>query len=150
MKNKFFLVLIMVWFVFLGRAEGAPTGTSPVLTQTEPIKQATPQVQPQPVDFALCTKTFKMNDEKLFYLTLASVNANRFKIEEIQSKSGYILFSAGKRDYLATIVEINPQTSMLKITPCDNIYYFPIGIVQNLFKYVDLNLNTPIEKLSIL
>lgn len=108
------------------------------------------QTLPSQVDFSLCNKTFKLDSTRLFYLTLAGVNANRFVIDEIQSKSGYILFSVLKKQYLASVVIISPQTSMLKITPCDNIYTFPLGIVQNMFKYIELNSNTPIEKLSVL
>ena len=111
---------------------------------------AIPPVQPQPVDFGHCSSTFKIDSQKLFYLTLASANANRFKIDEVQSKSGYVLFTVAQRQFLASVISVNSQTSMLKITPCNNIYYFPIGIVQNMFKYIELNLATPIEKLSVL
>lgn len=122
------------------------TGTLPPITS---ITQPSP-VQPQPVDFSACNKSFKLDSQKLFYLTLAAVNANRFTIAEIQSKSGYILFSVGQRQFLATIINVDNSISMLKITPCNNVYYFPIGIVQNMFKYIELNINTPIEKLGIL
>jgi len=107
-------------------------------------------VQPQPVDFGHCSHYFKLDSQKLFYLTLASINANRFKIDEIQSKSGYILFTVAQRQFLASVIVIDSQTSMLKITPCNNIYYFPVGIVQNMFKYIELNVATPIEKLGVL
>ena len=105
---------------------------------------------PQSVDFNDCNKLFKVNEKILFYLTLAGINANRFEINEIQSKCGYILFTAAKKQFLASIIKIDSKKSMLKITPCSNIYYFPPGIIQNMFKYVDLNINTPIEKLKVL
>lgn len=107
-------------------------------------------IQPQPVGFENCFKYFKFDSQKLFYLTLAGVNANRFKIIEIQSTSGYVVFSVAQTQFLASVVNINSQSSMLKITPCNNVYYFPIGIVQNMFKYIELNTNTPVEKLSVL
>lgn len=109
-----------------------------------------PPVQPQSVDFGVCTRFFKMDSQKLFYLTLASVNANRFKIDEIQSQSGYVLFTAAQKQFLATVVTIDSKNSMLKITPCSNVYVFPIGIVQNMFKYIELYAATPVEKLSVL
>ena len=59
----------------------------------EPAMSLSTLVTPQIVSFDDCTKTFNMNCERLFYLTLASINANRFEIKEIQSKTGYILFS---------------------------------------------------------
>lgn len=108
-----------------------------------------PQVIPQSIDFNICNKTFKLDTQKLFYLTLASVNANKFHIDEIKSKSGYILFSVAEKQFLASVIQIDAKNSMLKITPCNNIYYFPSGIVQNMFKYIELNANLPIQKLSV-
>lgn len=138
---------LLVFFIlcFLGHscAFGA---TVPI--QTSP---STPSpIQPQPVDFGNCFKYFRMDSHRLFYLTLAAVNANRFKIDEIKSKSGYVLFSVAQKQFLASVITIDSKNSMLKITPCNNIYYFPVGIVQNMFKYIELNFNTPVEKLSIL
>ena len=108
-----------------------------------------PQIIPQSIDFNICNRTFKLDTQRLFYLTLASVNANRFRIDEIKSKSGYILFSVAEKQFLASIIQIDAKNSMLKITPCNNIYYFPSGIVQNMFKYIELNANLPIQKLSV-
>lgn len=124
-------------------AEGA---TAPVQTNSN-VPSA---IQPQQINFDNCYKFFKLSDETLFYLALASVNANRFKIDEIQSKSGYVLFSVAKKRFLASVITIDAKNSMLKITPCDNVYYFPLGIVQNMFKYIELNVKTPVEKLSVL
>ncbi|HNW25883.1 MAG TPA: hypothetical protein PLG15_03145 [Candidatus Gastranaerophilaceae bacterium] len=143
-------VLILLLFTpFLGRA-CALGASAPVVLQAQQTLAAAQAVQPQAVDFGLCRKIFKIDAQKLFYLTLAAVNANRFTIDEIQSKSGYILFSVAKKQFLANVISVNAENSMLKITPCDNIYFFPVGIVQNMFKYVELNLNTPIEKLNVL
>ena len=113
---------------------------------------ATPavQTQMQPVDFSVCTKNFKMDSQKLFYLTLSGLNANRFSIDEIKSLTGYVMFSASQKQFLAMVIKIDSKTSMLKIVPCNNIYLFSAGIVQNMFKYVELNVNTPIENLKIL
>lgn len=123
--------------------------TTNSIKSTQPVT-TTPPTLPQPVDFGLCSKFFKLDKQKLFYLTLASVNANRFEIKEIQSKSGYILFTVGQRPFLASIIKVDAKNSMLKITPCNNVYFFPVGIAQNMFKYIELNTNTPVEKLSIL
>lgn len=149
-KAKFFIVLLVSWYIFTP----AYSSSAPIQTkQSVPVANATQTsspVQPQPVDFKGCYKFFRMDAQRLFYLTLASVNANRFEIDEIQSKSGYVLFAVGKRHFLASVINIDSKNSMLKITPCNNIYYFPVGIVQNMFKYIELNVNTPVEKLSVL
>ena len=88
---------------------------------------------------------FAVNKDKLFYLTLGSITANKFTIDEIQTENGYIIFTAAKNQYLATIGMIDSSNAILKITPCNNIYYFQPGIIINIFKYIDLNLNTDIK-----
>ena len=112
-----------------------------------PAQQATtpPITVPQNISFESCTKMFAVNKEKLYYLTLAAISANKFDIEEIQSYNGYIIFSAAKNKYLATIAGIDGNNSILKITPCNDVYYFPPGILINMFKYIDLNLNTEVK-----
>ena len=44
-----------------------------------------------------------VNKEKLFYLTLGAVTANKFSVDEIQTNNGYIIFTAANNKYLATI-----------------------------------------------
>ena len=111
-----------------------------VVTQTV-VKPATVS---QNVSFENCTKIFGVNQEKLFYLTLASISANRFNIDEIQSANGYIIFSANRNKYLASIAKIDKGNAILKITPCNNVYNFPPGIISNTFKYIDLNITKKI------
>ena len=105
-------------------------------------------VSVQNVKYSDCTKVFNTDNISLFYYTIASINANRFTIDEIQSKSGYILFSAVNKQFLATVSNVNVKQAMLKITPVDNNYYFQMGIVSNIFKYIDININTKIENVN--
>lgn len=105
-------------------------------------------IAPQSVDYEACNKIFNVSSHKLFFLSLASANANRFSVDEIQSKSGYILFTVAQRQFLASVVGIDGTHSLLKITPCNNSYFFPVGIPLNFFKYIELNINTPIVSLS--
>lgn len=101
---------------------------------------------PQNISFADCTKTYNISGEKLFYLTLESITANRFEIKEMQTKTGYILFRAAGKEFLATVAYYGLNKSLLKITPTNNSYYFAPGIVSNIFKYIDLNLDdTPVN-----
>ena len=104
-----------------------------------------PLTVPQNIIFEDCTKLFATNKEKLFYLTLASLSANRFLIDEVQTSNGYVIFTVNKNQYLATIAGVDNSNSILKITPCNNVYNFPPGILVNTFKYIDLNLNTEIK-----
>ena len=107
-------------------------------------------VTPQNVDYNLCTRNYILTPEKLFYMAIASINANRFTIDEIQSKTGYILFTAVGRQYLASVVKVDSSKSMLRITPTSNNYFFAPGIVLNVFRYIDLNGATPVYNLTII
>ena len=112
---------------------------SAVLPQTQSVSLST-LVTVQNVPFEDCTHVFNMSAENLFYLTIASINANRFQIDEIQSKTGYILLNAVNKEFLASVVKFDNKTSLLRITPTNNVYYFQPGIVLNIFRYIDLNI----------
>lgn len=147
MSKKILLALLVLCLFGRCCAEGA---TAPEQVTIQAVTSSFSPVEPQSVDFSGCYKFYKLDSQKLFYLTLAGINANKFKIDEIQNKSGYILFTVAKKQFLAIVINVDSSNSMLKITPCNNIYYFPIGIVQNMFKYIELNFSTPVEKLSVL
>ncbi len=124
-------IILMITVLFL---------TSNTVFANVQVSAAAPLTLPQNISFDDCTKIYGISQEKLFYLTLASISANHFNIDEIQSDNGYILFSANRNKYLATISKIDRTNAILKITPCNNIYNFPIGVLTNTFKYIDLNL----------
>ncbi len=133
---KYILLVISFVFIFssfpVKAEEGMPLSTL---------------ITPQNVNFNNCTRTYILPADKLFYMAIASANANRFEIDEIQSKTGYILFTAVNKQYLASIVEVDSTHSMLKITPTNNNYFFPPGVVLNFFKYIDLYGATPVATL---
>ena len=104
-------------------------------------------VTPQSIDYNIGTRNYILTPEKLFYMALASINANRFTIDEMQSKTGYILFTAVNKQYLASVVKVDANKSMLRITPTNNNYFFAPGIVLNVFRYIDLNGATPVYNL---
>ena len=105
-------------------------------------------ISPQNIKYSECTKVYNTDNISLLYLTIAAINANRFNIDEIQSKSGYILFTAVNKQFLASISNVNVKQSMLKITPADNNYYFQPGIISNIHKFIDLNINKKIENVN--
>ena len=131
--KKFFVFTILL-FCTCSYAEDA---VKPAVEQ--------PAVVPQNVMFENCSKIFKIENKKLFYLTLASISANKFTVDEIQTTNGYIMFTANRQKYLATVAKIDDKDSILKITPCNNIYKFPPAILSNVFKYIDLNLSDEIK-----
>ena len=132
-------VLILSFLLMISAAYAEP-----VASVAQP-QVAPPITQPQNVAFENCTKMFAVNKEKLFYLTLSAVTANKFSIDEIQTQNGYIIFSAANNKYLATVAGIDADNSILKITPCNDIYFFPPGILLGMYKYIELNLNTEIK-----
>ena len=70
-------------------------------------------VTPQSIDYNICTRNYILTPEKLFYMALASINANRFTIDEMQSKTGYILFTAVNKQYLASVVGLPRCNTLL-------------------------------------
>lgn len=105
-------------------------------------------VTPQNVPFEECTRVFDVNSDNLFYLTIAAINANRFEIRELQAKTGYILFAAVGKEFLASSVVIDKNRSMLKITPANNNYFFAPGIVLNIYKYIELNAGENLQNIQ--
>ena len=79
---------------------------------------------------------------------LLSEGVNKL-VEEIQSKSGYVLFTAVNKQFLASISNVNTNQALLRITPVDNNYYFQPGIISNIFKYIDLNINTKVQNIEL-
>jgi len=94
-----------------------------------------------------CIKTYNLPSEHLFWRTLASINANKFSVKTVQSRSGYIVFEVGQKEFLANIVQADAGSSLIKVTPVDNSYYFSSNIVNNLFNYITQNLNEPLQGL---
>ncbi len=125
-------------------------GAVPTVAQDSPAAQLAELqlVTPQNIDFAKCVRTFNFPVEKLFYMSILAINANNFQIEELQSKMGYILFKAANKNFLMSVVKVDPEHSMLKITPADNVYFFPYGIVYNIYKYIELNADEELQSLT--
>ena len=82
------------------------------IQNTQPQQPATVS---QNIPFENCTKIFNTNQERLFYLTLASISENKFSVEEIQTSNGYIIFSVNRNKYLATIGNVDSKNAILKI-----------------------------------
>lgn len=87
-----------------------------------------------------CVKTYPLNYEKLFYITLSGINENNYNISEIQSKCGYIVFTDGTQKYLVSIVYVSSTKSILKVVGYENSTY-PKEVALKLFKYVEENAN---------
>ena len=87
-----------------------------------------------------CYKIYPVDADNLFMSSLNVLgNNSKFDIAEIQTKNGYIIFTALKNKYLATVAGIDNNNSILKITPCNDIYFFQASILSNIFKYIEAN-----------
>ena len=140
MKNFLILCLLMLFVPFTVLSVQAEESV-----QVSELQLITPHN----IDFSKCVKTYDFPVEKLFYLAILAINANHFEIEELQSKMGYILFRAVNKNFLMSVVKIDSERSMLKITPADNVYFFPYGVVYNIFRYIDLNSNEQLQELNL-
>ena len=140
MKHKLLLLLILAGFSFSPSSAG--TTMLPV-NLAKPVGGQVTVVKPNPVvnaDFENCIKEYSTSVDNLFYLTLAAINANNYQIDEIQSRTGYIPFFVGKKPFLASITEVNNNSSMIKITPMDNSYAFSPSIIEKIFLYLSGNI----------
>ena len=132
------VILFLAIFLFFGFCPA----------QAEETVDLSALITAQDVKYQDCIKVFNTDNVHLLYLTVASINANKFRIDEIQSRTGFILFSAVGKQFLASISNVNTNQGMLKITPVDDNYFFQPGIITNIFKYIELNLNTNIEVIN--
>ena len=94
---------------------------------------------PQTLTLPQCIKTFNVGYEKLFLLTEAAISYNNFNVLEMQTKGGYIVFTVGSYKFLATVMTFGTNKAILKITPCNNNYTFPPGVIRNIFRYIEMN-----------
>ena len=129
--------LFLTAFFFVLRLPVSAEGVSPAPKQSQVVRRS--------VSYQECTKIFNVNKEKLFYLTIGAVNANRFKTDEIQTENGYVIFSVNKNKYTATIAGVDKENSILKITPYNNVYYFQPEIISNIYKYIEINKDSELK-----
>ena len=94
---------------------------------------------PQTHTLPQCIKTFNVGYEKLVLLTEAAISDNNFNIVEMQTRGGYIVFTVGSYKFLATVMTFGANKAILKITPCNNNYTFPPGVIRNIFRYIETN-----------
>ena len=114
---------------------------------TEVIPVASPAVVPY-TSYTRCIPAFPVSSEKLYYLTLAAINTNNYIPVEAQTRAGYILFSAGKKEFLATIAKAQDNISVIKITPANNSYYFPEELITSIFYTIANTLQTEIVTIN--
>lgn len=96
-----------------------------------------------------CIKLYKLQFDKLFFLALSSIEANKYEIVEMQSRGGYIVFKAENKEFLITVLQKDKLYSYIKITPCDNNYYFSPQIPEKIFNQIALLFNTELKEIKL-
>lgn len=99
---------------------------------------------PSAIDFS---KSYKTTSENLLYLLLSAINAQNYSIEEIQFKTGSVLFKAYSKEFIASVSAQDSYNSYIKIIPADNNYNFSPLLLQRLHTYMESNNSTIFQKI---
>ena len=99
---------------------------------------------PSSIDFS---KSYKTTSENLLYLLLSAINAQNYSIEEIQFKTGSVLFKAYSKEFIASVSAQDSTNSYVKIIPADNNYNFSPLLLQRLHNYIESNNTTIFQKI---
>ncbi len=118
---------------------------SGVIVDTCEAKQTT---QPVYTSYHDCIRLYKLPFGKLYFLALSAANSLGYEIKEMQSRNGYIIIEAEGKEFLLSANTKNKSYTYLKLSPCDNNYYFNPQIPKKIFNYVDLNFNMDIKDLK--
>lgn len=93
------------------------------------------------------SKSYKTSSENLLYLLLSAINASNYSIEEIQFKTGSVLFKAYTKEFIASVSSQDGYNSFIKILPADNVYNFSPSLIQKLHTYIENNNNINFQKI---
>lgn len=96
-----------------------------------------------------CIKLYKLPFDKTYLLALSAVGANNYEIVEMQSRNGYVIFKAGNREFLLSVLKKDKNYTFLKLSPCDNNYYFSPQIPFKIFNYVALHFNNEVKEIKL-
>ena len=95
------------------------------------------------VEFA---KSYKTSSENLLYLLLSAINEHNYLIEEIQFKTGSVLFKAYTKEFIASVSTKDGFNSFIKIVPADNNHNFSPMLLEKLHSYIEMNNSISFQK----
>ena len=93
------------------------------------------------------SKSYKTSSENLLYLLLSAINEQHYSIEEIQFKTGSVLFKAAAKEFVASVSAKDGYNSFVKIVPVDNSYNFSPAVIQKLHTYIEANNGIKFQKM---
>lgn len=85
------------------------------------------------------SKNFGVSADNMYLTSLSVLNSLNYEIIEMQSKSGYILFRTGAKDYIMTVTALSPVTSNIKILPANSVYSTGTAVQKTIFEQLELN-----------
>lgn len=88
-----------------------------------------------------CIKEYPLNHKELYLNALSAIGANKFEVLEMQSKSGLILFQAGRSEYAATVYVTKSGSSEIKILPANSNFGAGVEVQKVIFGTLDGMLN---------
>ena len=125
--KKFYTVIILLFMLMLQSQQVLADNIVPVNNAV-----SVPNIK----EFA---KSYKTSSENLLYLLLSALNEHNYAIEEIQFKTGSVLFKAAAKEFIASVSSKDGYNSFIKITPADNNYNFSPVLLQKLHNYIEAN-----------
>ena len=134
--RRIITVLFMFSLLFTPQIASAETG---VVTASAVINKL-----PVASEFA---KSYKISSENLLYLLLSAINESNYSIQEIQFKTGSVLFKAYSKEFLAFVSAKDGYNSFIKIVPADNNYNFSPILIEKLKNYIELNNTASFQKI---
>lgn len=118
--------------------------SQPVFADEVVPLNSTIKALPNPIDFA---KSYKTTSENLLYLLLSAINEHNYSIEEIQFKTGSVLFKAYTKEFIASVSAQDGYNSFIKIIPADNNYNFSPALLEKLHTYIEINNEIKFQKI---
>lgn len=85
------------------------------------------------------SKNFGISADNMYLTSLSVLNDLNYEVIEMQSKSGYILFRTGAKDYIMTVTSLTPVTSNIKILPANSVYSTGTAVQKTIFDALETN-----------
>ena len=93
------------------------------------------------------SKSYKISSENLLYLLLSAINEHNYSIEEIQFRTGSVLFKSYTKEFIASVAAKDGYNSFMKIIPADNNYNFSPLLLEKLHNYIETNNSISFQKI---
>lgn len=90
-------------------------------------------------------KIYPKPADSLFLTALDVLSNSKYKISEIQSKNGYILFLDDSTYYLLTVTKRYQNQSEIKILPQNSNFQKGSEVAKSVFLLIDEGIKTPLE-----